>query len=334
MTPLLFPYTLLTAEMVARAAGLLPSLTVYQPISGQLPDELQSWVDRGFLNISIPVPDDESTVASAAEEYQLWAQQYQPGKDLKSFGLGIGTSRPPFFDESAPSQILTELKGGDADTSDGAPRLFNARLFLCLAQNLDQHGQEVRRQLDRVDADTNALIDELKPANRLGSSTELGAPGASPEDASDFMLTERLTAWAKLFLADQVDDAFLVTTSLPIFADFINSSNDARLLMYVNSGDWSGSVESSETSPQTSLLTEIDNAAVEPIGEKHQPDRQPPWRNDDIAELTIYLIPNKSLRSYLAKVAGVSYPEQIHPPPADNQPRNIVVGFLNPGRPK
>ena len=334
MTPLLFPYTILTAEMVALAARFLPSLTLYQPIGGQLPDELQSWVNRGFLNISIPVPDDEATVASAADEYQLWAQQYQPGKELKTIRPGGGPSRPPFFDESAPSQILTELKGGDADTAEDAPRLFSARLFLCLAQNLDLHRNELRRHLDQVEADSDALMEELKPAEGLESISERVPPGISPEDASDFMLSERFIAWTNLFLADQVHDAFLVTTSLPIFTDFVNSSDGARLLTQVNLSDWTGSDESSEPGCQASLLTEIYNAAVQPIGEVHLPDKQHPERKDDHPGLTIYVIPDRSLRAYLAEVAGLSYSEQIHPRPEADRPRNIVVGFLDPGRMK
>ena len=332
MTPLLFPYTILSPEMVALAARFLPSLTVYQPISGLVPEELQPWVDRGFLNFSIPVPDGEATVASAADEYQLWARQYQPGKDLKAIRPVGGTLRPPFFDESATSQILTELKNDAPPTDDSAPPLFSARLFLCLAQNLDQHQYEVRRQLDRVEAESNALIDELKPADGLDTISKQGVLGVSPEDVSDFMLSERLAAWGKLFFTDQTDNAFLVTTSLPVFTDFITSCDAARFLMRINSESWKETEDESEPDRQRSLLTEVNDAAARSLDGLPQPDGPFPDSTDENAELTIYVIPDRSLREYLAEVVDVPCSDQIHPQPADDRIRNIVIGFLDAGR--
>ena len=324
MTPLLFPYTHLTAEMAALAARLLPHLTVYQPVSGRLPDDLQPWISNGFLKISVPVPDDEETVIAAADEYQVWAQQFQHGKNIKTILPGAAP-RPPFFDDSSPAQLLAELKGGHTDAGADAPRFFNARLFLCLAQHLDQHREELRRQLNQVDADSNALLEELKPADALEPFSELKPSGASPKDASDFMLSERLNAWTQLFLADRLDEALLLTTSIPIFTDFINSSDRARLLMQFNSGD------SSAGDRQASLLAELEKALAQSDRIENQPTNELLEPVVGNADLAIYLIPDRSLRPYLAELAGMSHSDQIHPRAADGGTDHVVIGLLNPG---
>jgi hypothetical protein len=325
MTPILFPFTYLAPEMMARAARFFPHLTVYQPVGNRLPDDLQPWVNDGFLRIRVPVPDDDDTVVSAADEYQLWARQHQPGKDIRTL-LSGAPQGPPFFDDSAPSHILAELRAVPGDAARPSPRLFNARLFLCLAQQLDLHDQEIRRRLNRVEADSNALMDELKAGDGSESFAGLAAAGAPLDATFDFMLSERLSAWTQLFLADRVDDALLLTPSQALFTDLLQSRDRAHLLVRLNSDDGFESGASSGQSRQTSLLAEIENAARNSWQASQATAVDPAGPPDDMAELMVFLIPDADLPPLLVELAGVS-----HSDPIDRPSRGILVGFLNPG---
>lgn len=321
MTPILFPFTYLAPEMMARAARFFPHLTIYQPVGNRLPDDLQPWVNDGFLRIRVPVPDDDDTVVSAADEYQLWARQHQPGKDIRTLlpGAAQGT---PFFDDSAPAQILAELRADPRDDARSSPRLFNARLFLCLAQQLDLHNQEIRRRLNRVEADSNALMDELKALDEPESFSGLATAGAPLEATFDFMLSERLAAWTQLFLADRVNDAILLTPSQSVLTDVIQSQDKARPLVRLNLDDGNESGQRR----QLSLLAEIEDAARNSrrLTEAAAVDRTGP--PDDLADLTIYLIPGAGLRPFLTELTGVADSDSVN-----RSSQGILVGFLNPG---
>ena len=164
--------------------------------------------------------------------------------------------------------------------------------------------------------DANALIDELNPAEALEPFSQLTVPGAAPSDASDFMLTERLAAWTKLFLADQIDDPLLMTTSLPVFTDLVDHSGAARLLLQLNASEWPESGESSGCRHQV----------------ENRPTAKAPDRDDNDADLAIYLMPDIHLRSYLAELAGGSYSDRIHHRAAGDRVQNVAVALLNPGR--
>jgi hypothetical protein len=325
MTPLLFPFTHLAPEMIACAARFFPHLSVYQPVGGRLPDDLQTWVRDGFLRIRVPVTDQDGTVVSAADEYQLWVRQHQPGKDIRTI-LPDSARRVPFFDDSAPSQILAELRAGQEGAAGASPRLFNARLFLCLAQQLDLHDREVQLRLKRAEADSNALMDELNPGDGPDAFSGLANLGAPPAAAFDFMLPERLAAWTQLFLADRLDDALLLTTSLSVFTDAIRSRDEARPLARLNLDEGSEPEASPGQGRQASLLDEIERAAREAFQAPASAAGNPDFPPGDKAELTIYLIPDADLRPFLAELAGVP-----HSAPADRPSQGVVVGFLDPG---
>jgi hypothetical protein len=325
MTPLLFPFTHLAPEMIARAARFFPHLSVYQPVGGRLPGDLQTWVSDGFLRIRVPVPDQDDVVVSAADEYQLWVRQHQPGKDIRTI-LPDSAQRVPFYDDSAPSQILAELRAGQEGAAGASPRLFNARLFLCLAQQLDLQDLEVQHRLERVEADSNALMDELNPGDGPDGFSDLTNVGASPAAAFDFMLPERLSAWTQLFLADRLNDALLLTTSLSVFNDAIQSRDEVRPLVRLNLDEGSESGASPGRGRQALLLDEIESAArgalQAPESAADAPNRSP----DDKADLAIYLIPDADLRPFLAQLAGIPYSA-----PADGPTQGVVFGYLDSG---
>lgn len=330
MDPLFFPFTHIGPHTVAAAARFFAKLTLYQPVAGFEPEGVGLSVGDGFLNIRIPVPDDGDLVASAVRDFQLWARQHQNRGDLRTILPGAAASRLPYFDDSATTQILSDLRPGRQKNAPHTPALFNARLFLCLAQELDRQRWELNRQLERAEAGSRTLMKELRAA-AVNDGAELNStPSVLPDDASEFMISERLRAWAQLFLADSPDNAMLLTTSPGIIADFITRSGTAAVLMRLTADELPSAGETARIEFKSALMARIESAAHQswpfetPLGPASGDE-------DRAAELTIYLIPNQPLRAYVIKMAGLEPSEPVEPQRQDAGARHVVVGLLKPG---
>lgn len=330
MTPLLFPHTCPAPEMLAAAARFFSELMLYQPAGDGLPDGLVPWVQDGFLKVRVPVSEDGEMVAAAVREYREWARQHQGGRQLKSF-LPQGTpAQPPFFGDTATAQILSDLKSAGRSGATGKKRLFTARLFLALAQHWDQEQQELDRRLKRAEADARALIDELQSEN---SAAALRLPRDSRQGLSEFMLAERLDAWRLLFLADSLEPALLVTTSRSIISDFVTGAEKAEPLLRL---DAATAPRTSDTAPDASFRDSL-MKTLETVCRR-------PWPFEDrivfaaedageAADLTLYLIPNRSARMFMADLKASRAPARIQAPPDGAAPQHLIVGFLNPDGP-
>ena len=331
MEPLLFPYTYIGPEMVAAAARFFAELTLYQPVGDFAPEDLGLSVGDGFLNIRIPVPDDGDLVASAVRDFQLWARQHHTGGDLKTILPRAAAPRPPYFDDSATTQILSDLKPSRQKNATHTPALFNARLFLCLAQDLDRQRWELNHQLERAEADSQALMRELQAVDDPGGAELNSTPAILPDDASEFMLSERLNAWAQLFLADSPDNPMLLTTSRAIIADLIMDSGAAVVLMRLNAEELTSASKASRVEFQTALMAGIESALHQSW--PFEKPLEPAGGDEDMAaDLTIYLIPNQPLRSYVINLAGLEPSDLIEPYRQNAGAQHVVVGLLNPGR--
>lgn len=332
MIPLLFPQTYLSPVTAGAAAHFFSQLTVYQPVEGVLPDDLSPWIQAGFVKVHIPVPDDGDRVVAAVNEFQQWAQQHQHGRDLRTILPRGDESRPPFFDDHATAQILTDLKTPRSKNSDIAKRSFSARLFLCLAQDFDQHRRELTDQLDQVEAESQTMVDQLQ----FPTAADIPAPTdnkpISYEKTSEFMPSERLNAWAQLFMADTQNRSMLLTTSRSVIADLVSDSSGSSVLMQLNLEDLPLSDDPAAADSRSSLAARIEQARHQSL--PSEPQRVPVTAGDaDTADLTLYLFANQSLRSIVAKVAGLQPAGQIQPNRSDTSAKHAVVGLLRPKRP-
>jgi len=333
MTPVWFPYTYLPPELAAAAANWFPRLSVYQPAADQLPPELDSWAACGFLDVRVPVPEGGERIAAAVGEYRQWAH-LRGRRDLKTaLPPGVAEGRPPFFDDTASAQILAELKGGVPQESKEAQRLFRARMFLCLAQDLDRQNCELRRRLKGVLADSRAMLEGLRPEADREAAVVTSPLGDTLDDVSDYMLTERLSAWAQLFLRDTPNTAVLLTSSRRLLADLLASCENSRLLKPAHAGGLTTAAEVPVGAADRTLLRNLTDLCMQPepvLPAGLGPLRPPEAGTAPADHFSLHLIPDRSPVDLISGWTSV----QASPTPTSGSTRtgevfrHTVVGGL------
>ena len=140
MKPIFFPYTYISNPVAEAVAACFGRFTVSQPLSGKLPLSMQSLVDKGVIDIRIPVKGDDRELESAAENYLNWANLNIGGSSFKSASLKTLKASAPLLDASLSSQIVADVKKqmNRSATDKLSDPVLAARIFLYFAQEFDQ----------------------------------------------------------------------------------------------------------------------------------------------------------------------------------------------------
>jgi hypothetical protein len=300
-----FPFTDISQAHLAAATAVFGSLLLYRPSRLEPAGRLQAWIDRDALEIRIPVQGDENRLRVLLQEYQQWAELHGSG-DLARFKPRQGEI--PFFDDQSPLKIRSEIlrhSAGAKTGPDPADALFQARLFLQMAQAFDRQQRELQQALEAIDGRQQAMLRELgdfdapppAPSARLGPAPDPGA----------HMTVERLAAWAHLALQAPAPDAVLLTDS-PAAWDLLADRFPATAVM----AHWpvvSGLAPENAAAAgwRTELLATLDRLAQsawpgpDPIVLPPPPAAPPPPRP---FALKLALVPDTPLPMLLADLTG------------------------------
>ena len=211
MKATLFPFTDISQPLLTAATTVFESLLLYRPSRLEPAGALQAWIDRGALEIRIPVQGDEDRLRVLLQEYRQWAELHGSG-DLAQFKPH--QEEIPFFEDQSPLKLRAEiLRHGDSVKNGPHPAdaLFQARVFLQMAQAFDRQQHELQQALAAIDGRQQVMLRELGDYDELppGSSRRI-APAPDP---GAHMTAERLAAWARLALQAPESDAVLLTNS-------------------------------------------------------------------------------------------------------------------------
>jgi hypothetical protein len=216
MKPVYFPFTYITDPVAAALASCFRQTAVYQPSSLNVPESMKKWGESGMLDIRTPVNGDEDKLNTVITDYKNWANIHQ-GADL-SFFKTRGRSIP-FFEETSSqirADIVRKTKAEIRPEPEQPDALFNARMFLCIAQEFDIQHWEIHRDLTSFETLEKDFVQSLK-----GDEDELSFPRASlpPEDPGNYMLAERLKAWSRLIPHDPEGSGIFITGSRSVFEE-------------------------------------------------------------------------------------------------------------------
>ena len=125
---------------------------------------MRPWVEKGILDIRVPVTEDQKELEAVVKNYLSWADLHFAGSGLKPPFLQTWKDAIPFFKASSPSQVVADIKKQvHGKPASRAPEpLLAARLFLYFAQEFDRQNQEVARDLKRHRQQETELIRQLK----------------------------------------------------------------------------------------------------------------------------------------------------------------------------
>lgn len=186
---------------------------VYLPSEHTIPDSMAQWCDDGLLDLRVPVKNEEDRLVSILKDYRQWAALHDNRQGIDFSYLKAHGHDLPFFDENATSHIRSEIKGrlqgeqtNRSRREEPIENLLRCRIFLSIAQELDQQSDLLNADLKRFDAMERDLLQNLKGEVESSGEDFIQKRAAKPWEQEDYMLRERLQAWTRLMQAD--DDQF------------------------------------------------------------------------------------------------------------------------------
>ncbi|MGA8179914.1 MAG: hypothetical protein WB792_07620 [Desulfobacterales bacterium] len=222
MNPIYFPFTYIPESTAKALAACFGKITVYQMSGAKVPDDMQNMLDNSILDIRVPMEINGGLLDSIYKDYRAWINTHQ-GTEIAF--LKTMARKIPFFDKDASSQIRSELKKTTRQipTHEKPDSLFNAGLFLHMAQEYDLENERLSRDLMNIDAmeadfmkDLKGEEDDIQAGNTEHAAIKFKDPGR-------YMTTERMAAWAPVMLKDPQDFGLFITTSRDVIEHIVDN---------------------------------------------------------------------------------------------------------------
>ncbi len=208
MKPFLFPFTYIGTPDRAICTRFFEGFKVFQFSTKHLPPEIQTPLDAGLVEFVLPEPSACLSFETALAETERWAQSHRQG--AASYAKGY-RDRIPFFEASSVSQIRQDIRRADqqarsADIHDN--ETMTASIFLHLAQAFDIQNQTIAKQMQRQASMEKSLYEKLRGDASLRSLDRI----EDFDDPAQFMLLDRLKAWARVWMSSGNPQGPFVTT--------------------------------------------------------------------------------------------------------------------------
>ena len=216
MKPIYFPFTCMPLPVLDRLNFYFRPVVIYQPSGRKIPDDMASLADTGKFDIRLPVTGGEREIDAALADYNAWAALHAGGARAL-FKRRSGAV--PFFQDSSTAQIKADIRGYAVSENSGkqdltaAEMLFNARMFLLIAQQLDLQNADLSNRFERLNAMTASLFENLRGVEDVGLAANRQRSDSPREDARSYMLPQRIKAFARLAVHDPDASGFYVTDS-------------------------------------------------------------------------------------------------------------------------
>jgi hypothetical protein len=208
MRAIYMPFTHMSKASASALANFFGEVTLYRLGAFDPGEALRTYIAQGSIKPICPAGGDEEQLALVVKRYQAWAQ-LQPG--LGTAGselLKLQGEAVPFFDDTAISQIRSAIRRGtdapgDVGQEDQPDPLFEARVFLRIAEEYDAQNEEIEADLDYHDAMQADLMRQLRgEEGEYAAGLPSTSPG-QPLDPGGVMTAERVRSWIHLHLHTQ-----------------------------------------------------------------------------------------------------------------------------------
>jgi hypothetical protein len=233
MKPVYFPYTYVSRWVAQALAACFQHFIVYWPSNTKVPHGMQPWVEANVVEVRLPVQTDDQAIKRVIEDFRSFASLHQNSKEIKTAAFLRQLGSVPFFDETAVSQIVRDVKKNiKSETNDkNFDPMFCAQVFLHFAQEFDRQRDELSQELGIYDQRSQELIKNLRGLDAIDSSATGSAAEIKADDPGEYMALDRLQAWARLFLEDPVDSGLFVTSSQSVFNHLIERQPAAEKII-------------------------------------------------------------------------------------------------------
>lgn len=207
-----FPFTYISADIARACKVRFGPVILYQPARGAVPEEVGRLEKQGEIVLRYPSTQSEDRLLQLARRFQDWGAMHEKASAaVKEF------AESGFYNQEFAPEISTEILKGPKEQQHGPEPLFNAGLFLLLAQEYDRQTAELEKELSQTDKAARELFQGIKdgledyPGFSNGFDESVTAP-----DPGGYMTESRLRAWNYLLSSDPEPPAVLVTSSLAV----------------------------------------------------------------------------------------------------------------------
>ena len=101
MKPICFPSTYVSDSVAQALTACFGQFIVYQPLAGETPLQMRPWVEKGILDLRVPVTGDEKELEAVVKNYLSWADLHFDDSGLKPPFLSTWKDAIPFFDATS-----------------------------------------------------------------------------------------------------------------------------------------------------------------------------------------------------------------------------------------
>jgi len=338
MKPIYFPFTCifdLSAEIISAIFG---QTVIYSPSSNNPPEMMQELAKRGVIDIRIPVKKDENKLNAILKDHKSWLNLHLGDKRGMTAFFKTHADKIPFFDDTITAQIRADIK---KKTQQKQPEpkpdpLFNARIFLHIAQEFDTQNWEINQKLFLVDKMQQNLIENIK--GEIDSSyienAENNLPNNLPNnllrayDPGAYMTADRIKAWALLMQHDQQESGLFITDSKSAFEYLIDKASQTEIIVGFDSMPLQKNSAGKVDKWRDNFMKELEIIAKNPWPTSTDKIVKPPFtkNSDTKVSLTLAIVPGQTPHEFFAGCCGYNYSESKE----KSQFQNTLLGLVEP----
>ena len=228
------PFIDIEAQLLDRLTAALGPVAIYCPSPGMVSDHMLAANREGRLDLRSGHGVNPDHLNRAIQDFKAWADLH--GGDIADLA-GLSKSMQglsSLTDETSPTAIGDQIRHfSEPNPQVSADPVFQAALFLSMAQQFDQQQGAVSRDLGSVQA-----MEQVMLARLAGDARDLEegidpapdtdvAPGMS--DTGGFMTARRVRSWAELVCSDPGSRSFFlyVTTSPAVLEHLLDHFEQA-----------------------------------------------------------------------------------------------------------
>ena len=312
MKPIYFPFTYVSDPVAEALSACFGQFIVYRPLSENFSEQLQLWIDRGVVDVRVPVTGNENELIAAVKNYQTWADLHRDSSSEKTALLKSHMDPVPFFNELSTRKIVEDIKEnihGNSNTQIPDPGL-TARIFLYFAQEFDRQNHELTDDLNHHQQQEAELIRQLKMEEDPVAVEFRNAPMNLPDPFADYMISDRLEAWTRIFCRDPEVSGLFVTHSAAVLDHLLDRASTAARVMHLESiplGKYKNAERETWQERLTlNLVRLVEQNQIDASGDSMEPLDLPAAYNT--VSLSVYRLPDQTPYEFFPRCAQIDWP--------------------------
>ena len=325
MKPIYFPFTCIFDLSAETISAIFGQIVVYRPSSKNPPEMMQELAKTGVIDIRMPVKKDENKLDAILKDYKSWLNLHLGDKQGMTAFFKTHANKIPFFDDTITAQIKADIrkKLRQKQPETKPDPLFNARIFLSIAQEFDTQNWEINQKLFMVEEMQQKLIENIKgeidssyienAENNLPESCDLPEsydPGAY-DDPGAYMTANRIKAWALLMQHDPQGSGLFITDSSSAFEYLIDKASRAEIIAGFDSIPLQKNSVEKADKWRDNFMKQLEIIARNPWPTSTDKIVNPRFakNSDTKVSLTLAIVPGKTPHEFFAGCCGYNQPE-------------------------